>query len=254
MSQPAPCFDRHLTRQLIAFSSEADVPEQIASLRSFLANVGVPPAITIVGDGSHRPDSRALLEAQHERVTVMDWDEHPTGIPDALWHYSRVSPWGKKLIGIATVLRRGPAIYADSDVLFFKGARDNSALTGPGAWFLGDLEGGLDSRCVLDAAPAPASGGFFITDGSGLPLDAFYDRIPPGLTDQDAFIEQSIIHLALHAVSAAQLSPETFVLHVEDHFKYRDATAGQPTVLRHYIGMVRYKYWLAVGRLSRVGI
>jgi hypothetical protein len=66
----------------------------------------------------------------------------------------------------------------------------------------------------------------------------------------DVYLEQSLVHEALHRIAARPLPPELFALHVDDHFAYRDSTDTGVTAARHYIGMVRYKFWLAVGRTS----
>jgi hypothetical protein len=41
---------------VVCFSAQMDVPEQVASLRSFLATAGVPARLTIVSDGTHEAD------------------------------------------------------------------------------------------------------------------------------------------------------------------------------------------------------
>jgi len=47
---------RALDIDVFAYSNEAMLPEQIASVRSFLKYAGRPNNFTIVSDGTHRPD------------------------------------------------------------------------------------------------------------------------------------------------------------------------------------------------------
>src|SRR5437660_6986532 len=53
---------RALDIDVFAYSNEAMLPEQIASIRSFLKYGGRPNRFTIVSDGTHRPRSVSLLQ------------------------------------------------------------------------------------------------------------------------------------------------------------------------------------------------
>src|SRR5262249_42273919 len=55
----------------VSFSSEHDVPELVACIRSFLAQAGVPTAFTVISDGSHARASAKLLEAIHPCVAEL---------------------------------------------------------------------------------------------------------------------------------------------------------------------------------------
>jgi hypothetical protein len=76
--------------QVVCFSSQADLPEQVASLRSFLTYAGVPERLTIVSDGTHSPSSRRLLRALHPSIDVRGWRSLVrSDLPEALLTYSR---------------------------------------------------------------------------------------------------------------------------------------------------------------------
>src|SRR6266480_2660201 len=51
-----------LDLDVFAYSNEAMLPEQVASIRSFLKYGGRPNRFTIVSDGTHRPRSLSLLQ------------------------------------------------------------------------------------------------------------------------------------------------------------------------------------------------
>src|SRR5436309_13415444 len=61
---------RSVPLEVYAYSGENNLPEQVASTRSFLANVGRPKQFTVVSDGSYTARSIALLEKIDKCVRV----------------------------------------------------------------------------------------------------------------------------------------------------------------------------------------
>src|SRR3954466_15605498 len=53
---------RALEMDVFAYSSEENLPEQVASIRSFLRHAGRPARFIVVSDGSHSDRSIHLLE------------------------------------------------------------------------------------------------------------------------------------------------------------------------------------------------
>ncbi len=53
---------RQIDLEVFAYSNEEMLPEQVASIRSFLRHAGRPQSFTVVSDGSHSPGSIRLLE------------------------------------------------------------------------------------------------------------------------------------------------------------------------------------------------
>ena len=101
------------------------LPEQVASIRSFLLFAGRPQKFTVVSDGTHPRSSVALLRSLDPSVAVSevaDW--LPTDAPERLRTYVAEHPTGKQLGLIMSLPRNRPALYVDSDVLFFRGAGD----------------------------------------------------------------------------------------------------------------------------------
>jgi hypothetical protein len=247
----APVADLSLTREVVTFSSARDLPEQVASLRSLLRHAGTPRRITVVSDGSHSPAERAVLEHIHPQLSVVQWDDYAiAGLPDRAWKYSRAHPMGKKLIALMS-MPDVPTLYADSDVLFFPAAAASCELYDGRSHYLADLPCGLDPRIAAqgNSAMPPANAGMFLASGR-LPLSEFAGRLLPArFSPTDTFLEQTLIHLCLHDVAASPL-PSSFALHVHDRFEYRDWSAPSRSVLRHYIGTIRHKFWLAATHAS----
>src|ERR1700730_4614981 len=61
---------RSLDVDVFAYSGEGSLPEQVASIRSFLANAGRPKQFTVVSDGSYTAKSVDLLEKIDNCVRV----------------------------------------------------------------------------------------------------------------------------------------------------------------------------------------
>ena len=62
--------NRAIPVAVYAFSCQRDLPEQVASIRSFIRYVGVPDSFTVVSDGSYSPESCHLLSRINSCVAV----------------------------------------------------------------------------------------------------------------------------------------------------------------------------------------
>lgn len=238
--------------RLVSFSSSGDVPEQVASWRSFLAHVGTPAELVVMSDGSHTEADRRLLGQVHPRVRIRpaaDW--LGPEVAECVRRYAARHPFGKKLALFLSLGRDGTDLYADSDILFFPAAGSLRARVAGGvapADYLPDCAVSLDARLIRDAGEktAPVNGGFALV------------RRPPDWAEPLArlaalagepgfFSEQTVVHLAMHRSGAAPLPADTHVLKADDQWRFRDFYAGQPgLVLRHYISSIRYKMWRQV--------
>ncbi|MGZ5504302.1 MAG: hypothetical protein ACXWGY_06540, partial [Chthoniobacterales bacterium] len=117
--------DADLPFEVYSYSGEATLPEQVASIRSFLRYAGRPMKWTIASDGTHTARSITLLKSISPLLTVVQPNEWlPTAIPTELISYLRDHPTGKQLALIMSLPAREPVLYLDSDVLFFAGARE----------------------------------------------------------------------------------------------------------------------------------
>jgi hypothetical protein len=159
---------------------------------------------------------------------------------------------GKKLMVIAS-LRRVSTLYIDSDVLFFPPAGEARAreilsarrtMYLPAGWSVGY------DRTVLPEANGQAVNAGFLILASPLDWSAAFARMPDRPTSADLYLEQSLVHVAMRAAGATPLPSPRWAVHGDDHFRYRDSARLRETVLRHYVSMTRYKFWLAVSRTS----
>ena len=133
-----------------AYSGESMLPEQVASIRSFLRYAGRPKKFTVVSDGTYSPRGIALLRSIDSVVSVSSFaDWLPPNLSPRLHPYFTEHPTGKQLALIMSLPIDGPALYVDSDILFFSGARILSSLSpipGVPAQYLADCQLSADDR------------------------------------------------------------------------------------------------------------
>ena len=239
--------------EVFSYSGEATLPEQVASIRSFFRYAGRPARFTVVSDGSHTARSLELLRAIDPVVVIShasDWI--PPQLPDRFRQYLASHPTGKQLALIMSLPRSGAALYLDSDVLFFPGARELAALD-PSAdapvRFLPDCQLSADERLLRSAAEARApvnTGVLFLTH----PLDwsCSMERFMELDGEPTFFTNQTMTHLTMHANGAQPFDARKFVLQLDDQFVYPDRHANSEIVLRHYVNPVRHKFWTMLWR------
>ena len=238
---------------VFSYSGEAALPEQVASIRSFLRHAGRPRKFTIVSDGTYSQRSIGLLRQLDECVEVSEaaaWT--PANVDAETRAYLTGHPTGKQL-GLIMCLPAGqPALYVDSDVLFFAGAaqlRNVSAPPTAPALYQEDCQLSADERLLRTPSEheSPVNTGVLLLlkklDWS-LSLERF--RSLEGAPT--FFTNQTMTHLTMHANGAEPLDRRKFVLQLDDQFVYRDAYAGPEVVLRHYVNPVRHKMWSSLWR------
>ena len=243
---------RILPFEVYSYSGEAALAEQVACIRSLLRHGGRPTKFTVVSDGTYSAQSIALLQSLDSSVTVApasDWA--PADASGKLRQYLTGHPTGKQLALIMSLPQHGPALYIDSDVLFFRGADALQSLDGAAnaapAQYLADCQVSADERLFRSAAERenPVNTGVvFLREkldwSLGLARFLELDSAP------NFFTNQTITHLAMHANGATALDPAKFVLQLDDQFVYRDRYAGPAIALRHYVNPVRHKFWTSV--------
>jgi hypothetical protein len=221
------------------FSSEAHLPEQVASIRSLLRHLGAPRQIVVVSDGSHRPASAKLLERIHPAVSVLHHREVlRNDLPAAVRRYASHSPMGVKLGLEVSMPVSGPTMYVDADVLFFPRifelGRDVSDDDGRPR-YLQDFGFFLDKRLLQDEGEAaqPVNAGFLMLS-KPLQWDPALERLER-LSEEPSFLtEQTLVHLAMQDSDGRPLPPDRYVLRVDDSPEWRDRYAGPAIALRHY--------------------
>jgi hypothetical protein len=243
--------------EVFSYSGENMVPEQVASIRSLLRFGGRPKQFTIVSDGTHSERSLELLQRLDPCVRVSPasaWQ--PPDVPPAARSYLATHPTGKQLALIMSLPQDGSALYVDSDVLFFQGARILSSLPGQSnapVLYLADCRLAADERLYRseNEKKNPVNTGvLFLT--RRIDWSKSIGRFLEMEGAPNFFTNQTMTHLAMRAAGADALDPVKFVLQLDDQFEFSDRYASPDLVLRHYVNPVRHKFWitLARGKLS----
>ncbi|MGI8435971.1 MAG: hypothetical protein ACR2NX_03585 [Chthoniobacterales bacterium] len=235
---------------VFAYSNEESVPEQVRSIRSFVRHVGRPRAFVVISDGSHTAASIRLLQRIDPAVTVRATGEHlPADLPERYRRYVTTHPMGKQLGLIMSLPREDtPALYADSDILFFAGANDllqRAATSEVPAYYLLDChENSADPRVFRspNESTGPVNSGLLLLFRK-LDWSLAIERFEALDGEPTFFTNQTLVHLVLHANGAQPLDPRKYVLQLDDQTIYPDRYAGPALALRHYVNPVRHKFW-----------
>ena len=239
---------RELALDVFAYSGESTLPEQAASIRSFLAYAGRPKRFTVVSDGSYTATSVALLEKIDACVRVERTSRPlPPGLPEKVQFFFKSHFTGKQLALIMSLPANGPALYTDADVLFFPGAHELAHLSqtqSVSAFYQADYQFAGDERLIRDETEKknPANMGFLLLFkrldwALGLARLRAFHGVP------NFFTTQTVTHLCLHANDARPFDRQKFVLQLADQTIYRDRYANRSLAMRHYVNPVRHKFW-----------
>lgn len=241
---------RDLPIDVFAYSGRRRLAEQVASIRSFLRYAGRPHRFVVVSDGSHDPSDVSLLKRVDGCVEVEPVPSPPPHMPNRLSTYLRVHPTGKQLALIMSLPRQRPALYVDSDVLFFAAAGQllpDLIAAGPPAYYLPDCGFSGDERLLRSAGEKsePVNTGMLFIVRS-LDWSLGIERFTNIEGEPNFFTNQTITHLVMHANHAQPLDPAKYVLQLDDQFVYPDRYAGRALVSRHYVDPVRHKFWTSL--------
>jgi len=244
---------RELTFDVFAYSGESTLPEQVASIRSFLTYAGRPKQFVVVSDGSYTSKSIELLEKIDNAVRVQTTPPPlPPGLPKTIQSYLTTHPTGKQLALLMSLPANGPTLYSDSDVLFFPHACELEALSKTQsitALYLADYQFSGDERLIRDPSEKqnPANTGFVFLFQK-LDWSRGLERLQMLSGEPNFFTNQTVMHFCLHANGAVAFDPGKFVLQVDDQFIYRDRYACPSLAIRHYVNPVRHKFWTVLAR------
>lgn len=248
---PAVEVSRSFPLEVFSYSGEAALPEQVASIRSFLRHVGRPTLFNVVSDGTYSPSSKRLLQEIDSCVSVReaaDWV--PKDLPDKIYPYLKNHPTGRQLALIMSLPDKGPVLYLDSDILFFAGAGDLHALVerrDVAALYLADCRFSGDDRLLNDPSEAndPVNTGFLLLfqklDWS-LSVQRFLELEGAPIF----FTNQTMTHLTMHKNQTAPFDSRRYILQLDDQFVYPDRYANPTIALRHYVNPVRHKFWTSL--------
>jgi hypothetical protein len=253
ISLPVP-VTRKVPISVYSLSCERDLPEQVASIRSFISYIGIPNKFTVISDGSYTQSSCNLLYRIHPCVEVIPLDKFINkDLPECVSDYAQMHPMGKKLSALMSIPVHETTIYTDSDILFFPGGIDLVDLANSGdkyCRYLPDCSSSLDERIIENDGEKvnPVNGGFILFQHQ-LNWDLAIERLANLQELPIYFTEQTLVHLTMHYNHGKPLCSQKYVLSVEDQFIYPDKFAHEEIALRHYVSDVRHKFWLQVGVL-----
>jgi hypothetical protein len=237
--------------EALSYSGEAALPEQVASIRSFLRHVGRPLRFTVVSDGSYSQASRRLLKQLNQCVSVSDASEWlPKDLPGEIYPYLKTHPTGRQLALIMSLPTDAPVLYLDSDILFFQGAPDLHAYTAARdvpAFYLPDCRFSGDERLLRDRSEEsdPVNTGFLMLFRK-LDWSLSVRRFLELKGAPNFFTNQTMTHLTMRANEAAPFDPRKYILQLDDQFVYPDRYASPRIALRHYVNPVRHKFWTSL--------
>lgn len=240
---------RDVPVEVFAYSGQSALPEQAASIRSFLTNVGRPKGFTIFSDGSYSSHSIQLLQRIDAVVHVSErLPDLPAEIPEQLRTYLSCHPTGKQLRLVMSLPVNGPALYTDSDVLFFPAAVDlveKLKSNGAPAYYLADYQFSGDERLLRDQSEKrdPVNTGFLLLLRK-LDWSIGLERLQEMNGLPGFFTNQTVVHLCMHSNGAQAFDPQKYVLRADDEFVYRDYYADTSLAIRHYVHQIRHKFWM----------
>jgi hypothetical protein len=244
---------RELPFDVLAYSGETTLPEQVASIRSFLTHAGRPRQFTVVSDGSYTSASIQLLERIDRCVRVQRIAPSlPPRLPEKVRSYLTSHFTGRQLASIMSLSGNGPTLYTDSDVLFFPEAvqlADLARTRSVSAFYLLDYQFSADERLIRGPAEkeSPVNMGFLLLFQK-LDWSLGLERLQMLNDAPNFFTTQTVVHLCLHAHGAVPFDSSKFVLQVDDQFIYRDRYAGPSLAIRHYVNPIRHKFWTVLAR------
>lgn len=238
---------------VFAYSGENSLPEQVASIRSFLKHVGRPYRFTIVSDGTLSDRGCDILKSIDPVISVSHFGQWvPKDLPAKIYPYLTTHPTGKQLALIMSLPVEGPTLYIDSDVLFFSAGKDLIRVAesgGASAFYLADCRLSADERLLrgdAEKAEPVNTGVLFLFKKLDWTLALRRFQELPGLPT--FFTNQTMTHLAMHENGASALDKKKYVLQLDDQFLYSDRYAGRDLALRHYVNPVRHKFWTEIAR------
>lgn len=241
---------------VFAYSGESALPEQVASIRSFLKHVGRPRRFTVVSDGTLSRRSSDTLKSIDSAISISGSAQWlPQDLPAKIYPYLTTHPTGKQLALIMSLPVDGPTLYIDSDVLFFPGAQDLIRIAenrSAPALYLADCRLSADERLFRDEAEKARpvnTGALLLFEKLDWTLAVRRFLELPGLPN--FFTNQTMTHLTMHANGALPFDDRKYVLRLDDQFVYPDRYAGRGLALRHYVNPVRHKFWTTIARRIR---
>ena len=252
---PAILSPGHVNVDVLGFTCERDLPEQVLSMRTFLRYVGQPNEFVIVSDGSITPAGEAILRSQAPDVRVVTVEAFcgNAPMPPPVARFAADKAYGRKLSALISIgSPPRPMVYADCDVLFHRGGSGLARLLADSAGtlhFVEDCQPALDVRLVPIEERSPPLNSGFLVFGRAVDWTTAIERLGRiGEADAPGYgwTEQSVAHIAMRGSGALPLPRANCVVELSDQFRWEDPHTGPNVWLRHYVTGTRFKMWLCL--------
>ena len=138
--------------EVFAYSGHDTLPEQVASIRSFLRYAGRPTRFTVVSDGTYTEQRyRVAPTSRSSRFRWKNCHRFHLHLPSPFASYLRSHLPANSWRLLCRFRAMGRALYVDSDVIFFANAHDLVSLVSTSnvsAFYLSDCQFSGDARLI----------------------------------------------------------------------------------------------------------
>jgi hypothetical protein len=247
---------------LLTFAGFAQLPLLRQSLASLLRTWPALPRVLVVSDGTL--DAGSLDEAVGwwpGPIELTSWrtllDELPQPARRHLVAFAARTPSGAKLGAIFASARRGPTLFVDTDVLWFRyperidrlvplseTSTDNAHLL-----LSEDLMPSYDRNLVARRLPHLADPpfyccGFGYAEGDLLAACDLSELLEEAAIRGSWFTEQTVFAEAARQIAPAPWPADEVACPVDDWRTLRPTFPDRSWVARHYVTPVRHLFWL----------
>lgn len=262
-SDAASLRNNKLPIELVCMFGKTSLPDAMLCISSFLRYAGKPSTITAVSDGTLSIYDKRNIEKLVDSCQVIELDDILTrDLPNVILKRVKYHWIVRKMALLMTLPKSAPALFMDSDILFFPGANQLSNqldIKADRPVYLKDCQQSFDKNILREQDPVspPLNSGLLYLPKAidwTLPVSRFSKLVHNTKVEDTAnvichFTEQTMCHLAFHNAKAISFDPMKFILQRDDQFKLRDNYAkNSSTICRHYVGPVRHKMWLAYNK------
>ncbi|MDD3078962.1 MAG: hypothetical protein PHH37_07640 [Paludibacter sp.] len=249
-----------LNMEVVSFSSTYDFSEQVLSILSFIRYVGIPNKWVLFSDGTYVLEQEKLLldhlpflkieKLNWENMSCLPKDTKPELVPYETYFldYAKQKPLGKRLFYYLNYQVERPALFIDSDILFYKQACTIFQAIGDTAtgWYLPDFDWGcLDSRYKEQHQKQmyQVNGGFFLFNQNISDYSDGLDFFKSLDYKYEYFSDQNLFHILFRSNHFMPFDPRIFWLNNSDQFDFGYNKKPEEMAIRHYTGPVRHKMW-----------
>ena len=237
--------------QMVSFSGEVTINDQIVSILSFVKNVGYPKKWIVFSDGSHSKLSKRKLQGFNFIEIIDNFlnNGETQSLTNLTWMEKKYYYFSTLPINITT-------IFLDSDILFFPGFNKNifnSIKTNN--WYLSDLACHFDEgflKANKDDYPWMnyTNSGFFILNKSvdWKPGNSYLNHMRNAGLPFGHFSEQTAMEIVFKHNNMCFLDPRLFSMSMEDHFTLETTVRHNILAIRHFVGPIRFRMWLIAAK------